>query len=155
MSTDIRYESISTDDDREVYDLVERGFDEFVKDDCTEEGAGVFFEAVRYILYDKPDNYFVIVAKRDKDVLGMIAVADYYHISLFFVDRTHQGKRIGRGLFEAALKRCRAASPSLKAVDVHSSLFAVPIYERLGFRKQGGTELKNGIRFVKLVYMVG
>jgi GNAT superfamily N-acetyltransferase len=155
MSNDIHYQIISVGDDREVYDLVERGFDEFVKDDCTEEGAGVFFEAVRYILFDKPDNYFVIVAKRDENVLGMIAVADHHHISLFFVDRAHQGKRIGRGLFEAALERCRATSPSLQAVDVHSSLFAVPIYERLGFRRQGGTELKNGIRFVKLVYMVG
>jgi GNAT superfamily N-acetyltransferase len=155
MSTPIRYDLISTPDDREVYALVERGFDEFVRDDCTKEGAGVFFEAVRYILFDKPDNYFVIVAKQDDIVLGMIAVADRHHISLFFVDRAHQGRRIGRGLFEAALARCRAANPSLEVVDVHSSLFAVPIYERLGFERQGGAELKNGVRFVKLVYMVG
>jgi predicted GNAT family N-acyltransferase len=71
------------------------------------------------------------------------------------VNRTHQGKGIGRKLFETALGHCLAMNPNLQAMDVHSSLFAVPIYEQLGFQRRSGTEVKNGIRFVKMLYVVG
>jgi GNAT superfamily N-acetyltransferase len=152
MPDDIRLGLMSDRDDEKVFALVERGFREFVQADCTAEGVEMFFEAVRYILYERPDNYFTVVAKKSETVVGMISVGDYFHISLFFVDRAHQRRHLGRRLFEDALERCGMHKQSPLALDVHSSLFAVPVYQKLGFQKKGGVDLKNGIRFVRMLY---
>ncbi len=148
--SEIQLSVMSLEDDRAVYALVEREFMEFVQDDCTEEGVDMFFEAVRYIVYDKPDNYFVLTAKENGAVIGMIAVRHHNHISLFFVDKSHHRRGIGRRLFEAALARCLDIDPNLVVMDVHSSLYAVPVYEHLGFTPREGTALENGIQYVKM-----
>lgn len=152
MSDTVAIELMSADDARSVFDLVRRGFESYVKADCTDEGREMFFQAVQYILHDHSDEYVIFVARSGGAVVGMIALGKDDHICLFFVDTPRQGSGIGRALFEAALERWRRWRPSSPAIDVHASLFAVPIYERLGFERQSDVECQNGIQFVKLLY---
>jgi GNAT superfamily N-acetyltransferase len=90
------------------------------------------------------------VARGGDRPVGLIDVRSGFHICLFFVDLDAQGQGIGRALFDAAVERCGLGERAF--FEVNSSLFAVPIYEKLGFRKKSGVRLLNGIRFVEMVY---
>ncbi len=41
----------------------------------------------------------------------------------------------------------RAAQPGLAGISVHSSSYAVAIYEKPGFRRAGERQVRNGIGF--------
>jgi hypothetical protein len=46
-------------------------------------------------------------------------------------------------------------NPEVKIIDVHSSPYAVHIYEKLGFVKQSEEQIKDGIRFTPLRLKLG
>ena len=50
-----------------------------------------------------------------------------------------------------ALGICLNSKPDLQQIDVNSSLYAEPVYEKLGFRQTGAEQVKNGIRFIPMV----
>jgi predicted GNAT family N-acyltransferase len=49
------------------------------------------------------------------------------------------------------LRICHANTPELSEISVNSSAYAVPIYEKLGFRPVGNEQVKNGIAFIPMV----
>ena len=79
---------------------------------------------------------------------GMIEIRGGDHIALFFVER--RGEGISRGLLDLALEECRRRKRDLTQVTVNSSLFAEPIYRRMGFESSGGPHMVNGILFVPM-----
>ena len=81
----------------------------------------------------------------------MIEVRDHDHISLFFVDAPFHQRGIGRELVHRALDICRRNRQDLQRIDVNSSPYAVPVYEKLGFRQAAPEQVKNGIRFIPMV----
>lgn len=133
-----------------VFELVKAGFDEYVLPDVTEEGAKEFFRAAREMIYDRPTGHFILVAESGETISGMIEVRDNCHICLFFVAGKFQRKGIGRGLLEHAIAECRA-DPEASEMKVNASLYAVPIYRKLGFRQVNPEQFVNGIRFVPMV----
>ena len=133
-----------------LFDMVERVADEFVCRDFNPGGPEEFYGAVRMLLFDRPEGHLLLTAKRGDMPIGLVDIRDNYHICLFFVDRHEQHKGVGRALFE---EMCRRLGPHLDSgLEVYASLYAVPIYEKLGFRKTSGVQLKNGIRFVEMRY---
>ena len=80
----------------------------------------------------------------------MIAVKNHNHISLFFVDSQYQNMGVGKTLYFQAEQRCRSVLPELDFIKVNSSLFAVPIYRKLGFTVTKPEQEINGIRFVEM-----
>jgi ribosomal protein S18 acetylase RimI-like enzyme len=136
-----------------VCSLVGRVFDEFVAPDCSPEGVREFLR------YAEPGamlnrvlggDHFILVAVAHERIVGMIEMRECYHICLCFVDRAYQARGIGRSLWSRALDTCVQRRPGLCEVDVNSSLFAVPFYERLGFRTTGPEQVNGGIRFVPM-----
>jgi GNAT superfamily N-acetyltransferase len=96
-------------------------------------------------------NYFLLVATAGGQMVGAIAVRDYEHVSLLFVETAFQRQGIARDLLGKAVETCRTNKPDLCEIDVNSSPNAVPAYERLGFRQLGPEQIENGIRFVPMV----
>jgi GNAT superfamily N-acetyltransferase len=137
--------------EQEVFALVERGFDEFVRSDCTEEGINEFIRATRVMVFDRPGNHFIMVADRGGRITGMVDVMENTHICLLFVDSSYQRRGIGRQLLERAVSLCRERKLDLTEIDVHSSLWAVAAYQSLGFKQTKPEQEKNGIRFVEIV----
>ena len=133
-----------------LFDMVERVADELVCRDFNPGGPEEFYGAVRMLLFDRPEGHLLLAAKRGSVPIGLVDIRDNYHICLFFVDRREQHKGVGRALFD---EMCRRLGPALEGgLEVYASLYAVPIYEKLGFRKTSGVQLKNGIRFVEMIY---
>lgn len=139
--------------------LVIRGFDELVRPDFTDEGAAEFAKAARTFVADRPAGHRVTVAERDGRILGMIDVRDGSHICLFFVEREQRGRGVGRALLACALAHAAgdeglaagdAGDEGPAAVTVNSSPWAVPVYERLGFRTTGPQVERIGIRAIPM-----
>jgi GNAT superfamily N-acetyltransferase len=88
----------------------------------------------------------------DRDIkAGVIEVRNYDHISLFFVSKNYQNKGIGKKLHELAVSKCIAIKPNVTKIEVHSSPYAVPIYEKLGFVKTSIEQVVNGMKFTPML----
>lgn len=156
-NTDLWFRLMQSGEETRVSDLVFRVFDEFVAPDFPPEGVEEF---LRYIQPDvlrqrSATNHFALLAELGDEVVGVIELRDCEHISLYFVDRAHMGRGIGNELWRRALAICRRERPDLAEISVNSSLYAVPIYERLGFRQTKPEQMVNGIRFVPMVMELG
>jgi GNAT superfamily N-acetyltransferase len=86
----------------------------------------------------------------DGQIAGVIEMRDGHHLSLLFVNTAYQGKGISRALLDRVLALCREQGHDAPQITVNSSLYAIPIYERLGFRATAGVQIKNGIRFTPM-----
>ncbi len=135
----------------EVFELVKTGFDEFVKQDLTDEGIKEFYRAARSFIHERPHNHFILVAYSEGRIIGMIDVRDYSHICLFFVSGEFHNKGIGRKLLLETISKCVSHSPGCKNIDVNSSIYAVNAYKRLGFVQTKEEQIINGIKFVPMV----
>ena len=152
VDASLYFRTMQPGEERRVSELITRVFDEYIAADLSPEGVGEFLKFV------KPESLwqwseadaFVLVAPTEGQIVGMIEVRDDKHISLFFVNQGHLGRGIGRELWRRALARCRQHEPDLAKISVNSSPYAVPIYEKLGFRQEGPEQIVNGVRFVPM-----
>jgi GNAT superfamily N-acetyltransferase len=151
MQKNILYREMRDSEKNQVFALVKSGFDKFVLSDVTEEGAKEFFRAAREMIYNMPVAHFILVAEARDGLAGMIDVRNNNHICLFFVAEAFQRQGVGRGLLEQAIAACIRNDPNVVEIDVHSSLFAVQAYPRLGFIQSKPQQIVNGIRFVPMV----
>lgn len=97
----------------------------------------------------KNRRYFVAEDKKTKRILGIIGI-EKNEVKTFNVDPKYHGKGIGRllnGRFrKEALKR------GYKKVFARSSLYAVNVYKKLGFKTKGRKyRAIEGIRFYDVV----
>jgi len=88
-----------------------------------------------------------LVAAAHKSLTGVLAISERSHVKYFFVHPTFQKLGIGKQLWEFALGGGLLAN----TVTVRSSLFAVPVYERLGFKTVGSAEVLNGMHYQTMV----
>jgi predicted GNAT family N-acyltransferase len=140
-------------EETQVCELVTRVFDELVAPGLVPEGVEEFLS------YVQPDSlrersqtgYMTLVAALGDEMVGVIQIKSHHHVSLYFVDQAHLGEGIGKELWWRALAICRRERPDLAEITVNSSLYAVPIYEKLGFRQTRPEQVVNGIRFVPMV----
>jgi len=132
--------------------VVRESFEACVAPDYPQEGRDLFARIVTtdYLNSLSSRQGFVLVAKLDGRVVGMCAIRDGNHITLFFVLTEFQGRGIGRRLFDATLERVRRNRPGVSRLAVHSSPVAVPVYQALGFSITGAEELEDGIRYVPM-----
>lgn len=92
----------------------------------------------------------VWVAEQAGQIIGMIEVRDGNHVTLFFVDQSHQGQGVGRQLLTAVIQACQARNPALTALSLHATPNAVAIYQRLGFTPTAPEQSERGMRFVPM-----
>ena len=83
----------------------------------------------------------------NENLVGVITMREPQHIGGFFVKANCQGKGFGRMLFESM-----KADYKKQEFTVNSSLYAVKIYEHLGFVATDTQQTVNGIRFTPMKY---
>lgn len=153
MESPISYRFMQAGEEGAVCDLVIRVFDEFIAPEYSPEGVQEFLSYIKpNLLWNRSRaNHFVLVAVAQGEVVGVIEVRDYDHISLFFVDKEFQQRGIGKELMGRSLGICRNRKSDVSQISVHSSLYAVPVYEKLGFLPSGPRQITNGMIFVPMV----
>ncbi len=99
----------------------------------------------------KSEQVVWLVAVQKQTLAGVLAVSDKNHVKYFFVHPAYQKLGIGKQLWHFAL-RTGALGNSL---TVRSSLFAVPVYERLGFTATEPPKTFNGMYYQTMVARYG
>ena len=89
------------------------------------------------------------VATMDEAIVGVIAIRDNSHIHHLFVASAYHRRGIATALWQRARTEAIAAG-NKGGFSVRTSEFALPVYERFGFRVIGAREIKNGIAFVPM-----
>ena len=153
MAEAIVYRPMNPGEEEAVCGLVARVFGEFVGQGYSEEGRQEFLKYVQpdILLARSAAGHVILLAIVDGENVGMIEMRGPDHVSLLFVEPRHHRRGIARGLLQHVLDLSLHDKPDLREVSVNSSPYAVPAYERLGFRCIGPSEVKNGIEFVPMV----
>jgi GNAT superfamily N-acetyltransferase len=92
-------------------------------------------------------GYRFQVAEDGAVLVGVVAVRAATHLQYLFVAKTHQRTGLARRLWELARLDAIPAGNAQGRFTVNASAYAVPAYERLGFRRVGPVKEANGVRF--------
>jgi len=148
MADSISYQEMEPGEEKEISELVESVFMEFVAPGYSQQGVDEFLsfvtpEKLRERVQSRVS--FILTARENKVLVGIIEIKDIYHVALLFVSEKYHRQGIAKKLFELSLLYSRSLNPGLKEVTVNSSPYAVHIYQKL-------EQVVNGIRFIPLVY---
>ena len=88
------------------------------------------------------NEYQNFVYEEQGEIVGYLALKNNSHLYHLFVSESYQGKGISRYLWSHALTKCVSDLYTLR-----SSLFAVPIYKKFGFKVIGEAGEKDGIGY--------
>lgn len=110
----------------------------------SEEGIETF---CNFVNNKEITKSFKVYGAFENDVLKGIIATDSpkRHICLFFVDKTSQGKGIGKKLMAIVIENNENSF-----ITVNSSRYAVPIYEKLGFVKMEEEKEQDGLKFTPM-----
>lgn len=152
----ITYREICQGEEENVCQLIIECFNEFVAPGYSEEGIIEFSKYVtpKSTRYRLARNHFILIALDGNLIVGVIEVRNNNHISLFFVRKEYQSQGIGKRLHELAIEKCKTLKPDVNVIDVNSSPYAVPIYEKLGSVKVSDEQIVNGMRFTPMTIKV-
>lgn len=133
--------------------IIERVFDEFIGPGYAPEGVDTFKSFIQpaEIAWRSLNGNFILVAKDENEIIGVIEMKNYKHISLLFVAKEYHRQGVAKQLLRQAVSRCRTAEWEELELTVNSSPFAVPVYQKLGFTPVGPEQVQNGIRFVPMI----
>jgi GNAT superfamily N-acetyltransferase len=156
MEKEIIYREIFKGEEEDVCHLITDCFGEFVAPGYSEEGIMEFAKYVnpKFTEYRLTHNHFILLALDNGIIVGVIEVRNNNHVSLFFVRKGYQNKGIGKKLHELAINKCKTLRPDVTTIDVHSSPYAVPIYEKLGFLKVSDEQIENGMRYTPMIFKI-
>ena len=136
----------------ETMKLVKRVFDEFEAPYYTIEGIENFYKFANYDNIKKQlnKNMKIFIMKDDNKIVGMIAVKDYSHIALLFVDKKYHRKKIATKLLEEAKFYCRKNNKNIKEITVNSSICGIKFYHAKGFKDTDALQKIDGIIFTPM-----
>ena len=131
---------------RDFLPLVWDVFCEYEAINYPEQAKFMFKNAI----YD--ENYLSVLtaygAYKDNAPIGIIATREGgKHVALFFVDGKYHKQGIGRQLFNVMME-----NNSNDELTVHSSIYAISVYEKLGFVKIGDVMTDGGITYMPMRY---
>jgi len=116
------------------------------------EGAGHFFSTITpeaIAGYIKNQNFIYLLGFASEELAGVVAIRDGRHLYHLFVASKFHRFGIGSFLWEHAKTRA-IESGNTDGFTVNSTAFAVPVYERFGFRIQGAFVEDKGVVFVPM-----
>ncbi len=122
-------------------------FMQYVAPDYSSEGVKSFRAFVGGT--EAMESLTIYGAFEGETLAGMIATRNNGgHITLFFVDSRYHRRGVGRALVDKVVSLC----PD-DVITVHSSPYAVPVYEKLGFCAICEERLNDGIRYTPMKYL--
>ena len=124
--------------------FAKRVFIESEDDSYTKKGIETF---CNFVDNKKITKSFKVYGAFEDNVLKGIIATDRRkrHISLFFVDKSSQGKGIGKELMRIVVNNNENSY-----ITVNSSRYGVPIYEKLGFVKIEEEKEQDGLKFTPM-----
>ncbi len=138
----VNIRQLNKDEIGNALQLVWNVFLEYEASDYSQDGLDEFYKTIN------SDNFIsklsIFGAFLKEELIGVIATRNENnakHISLFFVDGKYQRKGVGKQLFQ---------SVKTEKMTVHSSPYAIVIYQRLGFKPLGAEQIVNGLRFTPM-----
>ena len=139
--------ALGKDDCVPVCELVLTLFDAFVAPRATPEGRALFVEHTTPGQLERrlAEGHRYWVALLDGVLAGVVGVGTDHHLYWLWVDASLHHRGIGRRLLEHAVAGVRAEDPGATRITVFSSGYAVPVYRRLGFRRTGPEQYRDGI----------
>ncbi len=134
-----------------ILNLVKRVFDEFEAPYYSRKGIENFYKFTNYdnLILNLDKNMKIFVAKDGNAIVGMIAIRDYSHISMLFVDKNYHRKGIASRLVDEAKYYCRKNS-KINNITVNSSPYAVEFYHKKGFNNIAAEQIVDGITFIPM-----
>ena len=152
MEKEIIYREIHQGEETKVCQMVIDCFNEFVSPDYNNDGI---MEFKKYVDPNRMQERltlgnFIIVTLKNEIIIGVIEVRSNNRITLLFVKKEYHNRGIAKKLLELAIKKCKQRKSDVSIIEVNSSPFAVPIYEKLGFVKIHTEQVVNGIRFIPM-----
>ena len=149
----LEYREIKQEKLAETLNLVRKVFYEFEAPYYSEERVASFYKFIDINnmseQYTNGSLYFYGCFVNDI-IVGMIAIKDFIHISLLFVDKQYHKQGIARNLFDHMIQICKEKNPSLKTITVNSSPYAVEVYHKFGFIDVSSEQVVDGIRFTPM-----
>jgi GNAT superfamily N-acetyltransferase len=96
-------------------------------------------------------EYRFHVAEVREELAGVVAMRGNSHLYLLFVGKSWHRRGLARRLWRVARQ---AAPAEVERFTVNASRFAVPAYERLGFRSVGPALERSGVRAQPMEWLV-
>ena len=96
---------------------------------------------------------YVVACDESERIVGVGAVRRPSHLFHLFVLESCHGRGIARRLWQRLLSEIESGGAA--TMTVYSTVFAVPVYEKFGFRVTGPTMEKDGIAFVPMERLPG
>lgn len=152
MPSDVTIREATVEDAEAIGALVASLARYYLADPADPEAAAPFFatvspEAQRRYLTEGRCRYHV--AEADDGLVGVIGLRDDTHVFHLFVAEAFHGRGVARRLWAVARAAARTGGDP-GHFTVNSSLHAVPVYERFGFRTTGPEVRKDGVAFVPM-----
>lgn len=94
------------------------------------------------------DDYLWLIAVERGEVAGVLTLFEGNLVKYLFVHPKFQRKGIARRLWQQVTPMLRSE------ISVRSSLFAVPFYEKRGFKKVGEVKFFNGVSFQTMIAQI-
>ncbi len=144
-------------EEQETYELIVRVFNNYVAPVYSKNGVGKFLSMISPAgLRDMKNgkSSFVILAKDQNKIIGMLSVINENHIALIFVDPENQKKGVGKNLISKAIKICLSRNTSIFSITVSSSPNSKSFYKAIGFEIQGDEIDENGMRFTPMSKLI-
>lgn len=140
-------------EEKQTYELILRVFHQYVAPVYSENGIARFLDMLSQdglIEMNNGKNSFIIVARDQSKIIGILSVINDSHLALFFVDPHYQRKGIGKSLIDEAIRNCLHRNSELSAITVSSSPNSKAFYEITGFEALGNEIDEDGMRFTPM-----
>jgi GNAT superfamily N-acetyltransferase len=95
------------------------------------------------------DRYRYHLAEADGVLAGVVGVRDASHLYHLFVAEPFHGRGIAARLWDTARRQARAQGNPGR-FTVNSSMYAIPVYERLGFIAADVRQVQDGVAFLPM-----
>ncbi len=143
---------IQPSDFKTIIPFIRLVFDDAVAPTYSTEGNQEFYKYIELdAITDRySGNHWMLQAKQDNNLVGVIEIRDNHHLSMLFVDTKKQRQGIGKKLLNAAILKIKDAVPNQKSLTVHSSPNSTTAYERFGFKQIADEKTVSGIRFISM-----
>lgn len=135
-----------------VLRLVHRVFMEFEAPDYSQQGVQTFMEfsskeAISDIIQKGELKFWMCLD--GTDIVGVIALKQFNHVCMLFVDKEYHRQGIATELFKTSLDSVRKYCDITK-VTVNSSPYAAEFYHKLGFKDTNTEQIADGIRYTPM-----
>jgi|APFre7841882724_1041349.scaffolds.fasta_scaffold13684_3 GNAT superfamily N-acetyltransferase len=158
MRSSVIIRRATIEDTGPISELLTALAEEFILGDFPEEGRLhllAHLGAVQMGTRLASPEYRFQVAEVGGAIAGVVAMRGNAHVHYLFVAKPLQRMGLARRLWEVACEEAIRSGNTSGRFTVNASRYAVPAYERLGFRCVGPVQQSNGVRYQPMEWVNG